>query len=208
MAEFDPDRATAREDLCRFLAACYYEPDAELGEERLFDSMLTAARRLDPELAESARKLGEAFAAQDMKALALDYERLFVGPGQPLATPHGSHWLAGGGPDAEESMAALLALYQEGGFEIEEGTAQAPDHVALELEFLYRLTAKQNEARQAGWDEEVLRAWQHLQGLFLGSHLGAWIGRFSAAVKSAAKTPFYRELAELTERFVRIEAAA
>ncbi len=102
----------------------------------------------------------------------------------------------------------MLALYQEGGFEIDEEMPEAPDHVALELEFLYRLTAKQNEARQSGWDAEVLKAWQHLQGLFLGNHLGAWIGRFTAAVKAGARTPFYRELAELTERFVRIESAA
>lgn len=207
MPEHDPEKAAARENLCRFLAACYYEPDAELGEERLFDSMLTAARRLDPELAESARKLGEAFAEQDLPALLADYERLFRGPGQPLATPYGSHWLANEASKREESSAALLALYQEGGFETEEGMPEAPDHVALELEFLYRLTAKQNEGRRAGWDAEVIQAWRHLQGLFLRGHLHSWVGRFTAAIQSGARTPFYRELARLTDRFVRIELA-
>ena len=45
MSDFDPDRASAREDLCRFLAACYYEPGPEFAEEKLFDSMLAAASR-------------------------------------------------------------------------------------------------------------------------------------------------------------------
>jgi putative dimethyl sulfoxide reductase chaperone len=202
----DLERAAAREDLCRLLAACYYEPDDELVEMRVFDGILAAALRLDPALADPARKLGEAFAGHDLKALAADYGQLFAG--SALVPPQGSRWLAPETADGEESTAALLALYQEGGFEVEEAGSQAPDHVALELEFLYRLIAKQNEGRQAGWDAEVLKAWQHLRALFLQGHLAGWISQFTTAVKAKAGTPFYRELAELTERFVRIELAA
>ena len=41
---------------------------------------------------------------------------------------------------------------------------------------------------------------------FVIEHLNTWIGVFAAALKSGAETAFYRELAELTERFVRMEA--
>ena len=204
MAEFDAEKATAREDLCRFLSACYYEPDPAFAEERLFESMLEAARRISPELADSARKLGEAFAAQDTQTLLLDYTRLFLGPGQPLARPYGSYWLSGEATLMQESTMALMALYREAGFEVDEEIHEAPDHVALELEFLYLLIFKRNEAQRAGY-AEVLAAWQHLHGLFLGENLGAWIGRFTAAVRAGAQTAFYRELADLTERFVGLE---
>ena len=43
--------ATASEDLCRFLSACFYEPTPLFTEERLFESMLQAARQLDAGLA-------------------------------------------------------------------------------------------------------------------------------------------------------------
>ena len=66
MSDYNPDQVTAREDLCRFLSACYYEPAAEFAEEHLFDSMLVAATRIDPELAAQARQLGAAFQAQDI----------------------------------------------------------------------------------------------------------------------------------------------
>ena len=207
MAEFEPDVATAREDLCRFLAACYYEPSPEFAEERLFESMLEAAGRIGPEFAESARKLGEAFAAQNLQTLLVDYTRLFLGPVQPLAIPYGSYWLSGENTVMQDSTLEVRALYGEGGFEIDEELHELPDHVAVELEFLYLLIFKRNEAQRAGL-QEVLGAWQHLHGMFLREHLGAWVGRFAAAVKGGAQTPFYRELAELTERFVRIELAA
>jgi TorA maturation chaperone TorD len=204
MPEQDMERATAREDLCRFLSACYYEPDAEFEEERLFESMLEAARRIDPELAESARKLGEAFAAHDLQALVIDYTRLFLGPVQPLARPCGSQWLSGEATVAQDTTMALLELYQEAGFEVDETFQELPDHVAVELEFLYLLTLKRNEAERAGY-AEVVAAWELLRGMLLREHLGAWVGRFAAAVKSGAQTGFYRQLADLTERFVRME---
>ena len=95
MPDQDLEQATAREDLCRFLAACYYEPDAVLAEEKVFELMEAAARQLDPALAAGTRRLGKAFAAQDLQALLADYTRLFLGPPSPLAAPYGSIWLGG-----------------------------------------------------------------------------------------------------------------
>jgi TorA maturation chaperone TorD len=206
MAQFEPDVATAREDLCRFLAACFYEPSAEFAEERVFDSMLQAASRIGPEFAESARRLGEAFAAQDLQALLVDYTRLFLGPVQPLAMPYGSYWLSGENTVMQDSTLDVRNLYNEGGFEIDEELHELPDHVAVELEFLYLLIFKANEAQRAGLGD-IVAAWRALQAMFLKAHLGSWVGRFAAAVQSNAQTGFYRELAGLTERFVRMESA-
>ena len=204
MPDQELEQATAREDLCRFLAACYYEPDAVLAEEKVFDSMTAAAQRLDPELAAGARRLGEAFAAQDLQALLVDYTRLFLGPPSPLAAPYGSLWLSGEGTVMQESTVALEGLYSEAGFEIDEAVGELPDHVAVELEFLYLLTFKRNEARRAG-EEVAIAGWDQLHDLFLRGHLGAWIAPFTQAVSANAQTAFYRELADLTVRFVRME---
>ena len=206
MPDHDPEKATAREDLCRFLAACYYEPSQEFAEERLFDSMLNAARLLDPELALIAGRLEQDFAAQDLETLLVDYTKLFIGPPQPLARPHGSFWLTGETTLWQEATLAVLHLYEEAGFDLDEEFRDAPDHVAVELEFLYLLTFRQNEAHGAGLTD-VLRDWEQLERLFLAQHLGAWIKPFSAAVKAEAATAFYRDLAELTERFVLSEKA-
>jgi TorA maturation chaperone TorD len=199
--------ANARADLCRFLSACYYEPIQDFAEERLFDSMLAAAAAVHPELAEQARRLGVAFAAQDLQALLVDYTRLFLGPLQALATPYGSAWLNRELAQAEDQTAAVRELYAQGGFDIGEDVADLPDHVAVELEFLYLLLFTQREAMRSGNADE-LAAVQILQRRFLDEQLGAWIGAFAARVKGNAATAFYRELAALTERFVRMEADA
>ncbi|MDA8255584.1 MAG: molecular chaperone TorD family protein [Betaproteobacteria bacterium] len=205
MSDYVTGSAGAREDLCRYLAACYCEPAAEFVEERLFDSMLAAACAIDPALAESARRLGAAFAAQDLQALLVDYTALFIGPAQPRAMPYASFWLADDQSMRHEATMAVLDFYEQGGFDVSEDIHELPDHVAVELEFLYALIFAQNQAR-LGSNAEELSTVDSLHRRFAGEHLGAWVGAFAAAVKAGAKTAFYSELAEFTERFMRNEA--
>ena len=205
MSDYNPDEATARQDLCRFLSACYYEPAPVFAEEKLFDSIVTAAARLHPDLAATARRLREAFEAQDLQTLLVDYTRLFIGPMDALAKPYGFCWLPAPAPTEDNPPPAVLAIYSEGGFDIDDEFQELPDHIAVELEFLYLLAFTQNQARQVG-DNEALAKAEELQKRFLDEHLGAWIGPFAAALQAGAETPFYRELATLTERFVRLQA--
>lgn len=200
------DPSVAREDLCRFIAACYYEPGPEFVEEGLFDSMVEAARRIDPALAALAAPLSGSFAAQNLEALLVDYTRLFLGPIAPLARPNGSFWLGGETTLMQDSTMAVQALYQEGGFDIDDAFHELPDHVAVELEFLYLTIFRRNEAERNG-DIRALREMTRLQRRFLAQHLGAWIVPFTQAVKDGAQTAFYRDVAALTERFVQSTAA-
>lgn len=200
------DQGAARETLCRLVAACYYEPGPELAEEKVFDSMLDAARRIHPDLAARARRLGEAFAAEGLESLLVDYTRLFLGPTEAVAQPYGSVWMSGEKTLMQDSTMAVLELYREGGFELDDEFRELPDHVAAELEFLYLLIYRENQARMG--EPDALRSTADLRKRFLDEHLGAWIGSFAAAVRAGAKTAFYRELAGLTDRFVRMEASA
>ncbi len=199
------DQGAARQDLCRFLAACYYQPGPEFAEEKVFDSMLDAATRIDPELAALARRLGQAFAAEDPQDLLVDYTRLFLGPVQAPAQPYGSVWLGGSDDLMQDSTMAVLELYAQGGFEIDEDFRDLPDHIAAELEFLYLLIYRENEAHRSD-EAAALAAVTALRKRFLLEHLGRWIGPFTATVKTSAESAFYRELATLTERFVSMEA--
>ncbi len=139
--------------------------------------------------------------------MLVDYTRLFLGPVQALARPYGSVWLEADKGLMQGSTMAVLALYAEGGFELADEFRELPDHVAAELEFLYLLRFKEVQARRNGDPAEVA-AVAGLGKRFLDAHLGTWVGPFAAAVKAGAQHSFYRELAELTERFVRMESTA
>jgi TorA maturation chaperone TorD len=204
MIEGGEAAGTAREVLCRLLAVCYYEPGPEFAEEGVFASMRAAARELSPELDRLAARLGEDFAAESGKDLLVDYTRLFLGPVDTRARPYGSVWLEREGTLLQDSTLAVLDLYAEGGFDIDPAFRDLPDHVAAELEFLYLLIFRENEARRAG-DAASLATWTSLRRRFLDGHLGRWVGPFTGAVRAGAQSRFYRDLGELTEKFVGAE---
>lgn len=205
MTHYDLDQGIARENLSRLLAACYYQPGPEFAEEKVFDSMLAAAACIDAEFAAHAGRLGDAFSAEGHDALLLDYTRLFLGPTHIIAKPYGSVWLEGGNTVMGESTMAVLKLYEEGGFDMSETFREVSDHIAVELEFLYLLIYRENEAHRNG-QPEALQAKSDLRKRFLDQHLGRWVGPFTAAVRAGAQSKFYRQLAGFTDRFISMEA--
>ncbi len=201
MTETEMRAAVAREDACRYIAACYYQPEPAFAEEGVFKSLLDTVALVYPDLAPYAQKLGEEFSRCGTEELLVDYTRLFLGPSHILAEPYGSIWLEGKKTLMGDTTMSVLALYREGGFDIDEAFRELPDHVAVELEFLYLLIYRENEARLGG-DVDRLRAVLDLKNRFLAQHLGCWIGPFTKAVTEGAGSVFYRLLAELTGSFV------
>lgn len=199
------EQDAARADLARYVAACYYEPGPGFAEERLFESMATVAARVAPELAAIAGRLGPAFAAQPIEELRVDYTRLFLGPAGARAQPYAAVWLSGENLLLQGSTLDVRAMYEAGGFDIADDFRDLPDHVAVELESLYLLIHRENEARWSGRRDEQA-ALEALMRRFLDDHLGRWLGPFILAKHDGAQTVFYEALAELTEALVRREA--
>lgn len=198
-------RQAASTDLARFIAACYYEPDRAFVEEGLFESMVEAASHVDAELEALARRLGPAFEQQPLQELLVDHTRLFLGPVQALAQPYASVWLSGQHQLMQAPTLDAMELYAQAGFEVDEAFQELPDHVAVELEFLYLLLWRENEARASG-NAAALAGVASIKRNFLDQHLGRWLGPFLLAMHEGAQTAFYETLAEVTERFARLAA--
>jgi TorA maturation chaperone TorD len=199
------DRIAARADLCRLLAACYYQPEAALSQERVFEQMRQAAGTIGPSLAQAALPLGTAFSSCELEELLVDYTQLFLGPVQAPARPYGSVWLPSGAEPMQASTMAVSRLYEEGGFDVDDEFRDLPDHVAVELEFLYQLLFRGAQSQQKA-DADGVETARALRKRFLDEHLGRWVEPFTTAMRANARTDFYRCLADLTREFVREEA--
>jgi len=202
----DFEALAARADFARLLAACYYEPGPEFVEERLCESIAEAAGRINTSLAEQAGWLAKAFEGEDLQELLVDYTRLFLGPIDAPARPYGSVWLDDRHGLMQDSTMAVIALYDEGGFEIADDFRDLPDHVAAELEFLYLLLFRQAEAVRND-DVQARARFAQLHRRLVDEQLGRWIGAFTDAMGVGAQTDFYRALGRLTRAFVDRERA-
>ena len=199
--------AAAQADLCRLLAACYYEPGAEFTQEKVFDSMIVAARCIAPDLAQQAEQLKADFEGESTENLLVDYARLFLGPVGTLAPPYESAWREQASGSPIDPTRSLVDLYEAGGFEMDPEFRDLPDHIAVELEFLYTLLFRIAAAVQSG-DQPAIDHALALRRPLLDQHLACWIKPFTAALRENAACGFYRRLADLTAALVAMENAA
>ena len=189
-----------RSEIYKLLAECYYPPDEALSGKiiDLIDKfgMICPRARQDIDWSEE-----EILNTVNIQELMVDHARLFLGPYALLAPPYGSVYLEAERRVMGNSTMDVANRYRGAGLTISERFKDVPDHIAVELEFMYYLVfkcieaAKSNEADTV--DENLKK-----QKEFLEDHLGSWISDFARTVSSQAETDFYRNLAIATRIFI------
>ena len=184
-------RECERADSYKLLSECYYLPDENL--TRILNRLAESSGGLSSELAGNIPDMDE------IESLKVDYSKLFVGPYELLAPPYGSVYLEDGRLMGDSTM-DVRNRYSEEGLEIT--LKEVPDHIAIELEFMYFLISREIEAINSSDSEEATR-YLEKQRAFLEIHLGAWVSALAEKVEKHSDTEFYRSLSHATESFVR-----
>lgn len=174
------------------LADCYYLPDK--GLLKTLRNLDRSRSNLQSELASNAPAL------KNIQALRIDYSKLFVGPYKLLAPPYGSVYLENTTRVMGDSTLDVKNRYGKEGLQVD--LKEAPDHIAIELEFMYYLISKEIEAALMS-DAVSTAAYLEKQKDFLETHLGIWVSDLASNIAANAETVFYRNLAKLTDSFVK-----
>ncbi len=142
-----------------------------------------------------------------LEELAVEYTRLFVGPGRHIS-PHESAHLAdgaaGGGMLWGEATAEVKKFIESAGLEYEVDFKGMPDHISVEMEFMQQAALREARA----WEEEDgegALCCRRIEKKFIDDHLDRWIAVFCVKVVKEAKLPLYEKLAGLTNSFIEFE---
>ena len=97
----------------------------------------------------------------------------------------------------------VLELYNALDFRVKlaEARVVSPDHIGVELEFLYMLNAALKKALEAKDEIGVCELLQVQHG-FMKDHLLQWAPMFLINVKRESRTPLYHDGAEMTLEFI------
>lgn len=191
-----------RRDSYKLISACYYLP-----EEDTIQKLAELTEIMGGVCVEAAKHVSNMGTETDIEQLRIDYSKLFVGPFELLAPPYGSVYLEGERKVMGDSTIDARNRYEEVGLDISGGLKEAPDHIAIELEFMYYLIFKEIEAI-GNSDFESIMGYLEQQKGFLEDHLGRWVEPFTEVMKANAQTGFYRGLADMTSDFVAQDAVA
>ena len=184
-------RKEERCDTYRLLAQCYYTPDKDT-----FETFKTLMELAGKHYENDERNSVD----DDFTSILIDHARLFIGPYQILAPPYGSIYMENTGMIMGESTIEAVNRYEESGLNIV--IKEVPDHIAIELEFMYFLIFKEIEQTINHSLEKAIH-YQTKQREFLSNHLGRWVFTFAEGIIDNAETNFYKSLALFTKRFIR-----
>jgi len=180
----------------RLLAQCYYLPDKELVE----------ALEHSEELAQWRHPEGDVntWTDSDIDSLKVDYTRLFMGPYHSLAAPYGSVYLEKARKVMGDSTVDARQRYKEAGLDV--SLKEAPDHVAIELEFMYYLVYREVEAIINN-NETNIALYRKKQKDFLQNHLGKWVSEFTDNISANTEIVFYQDIARITKSLITEDLA-
>lgn len=188
-----------RGDCYRLLAACFYQPQKEIFMEGgLLKNLTASLQQVCPEAAVFSSGMEKNVLNYSDEELAVEYAKLFVGPNEMIAPPYGSMYLDGEKTIMGDSTMEVIRMYQEEGLARDSEFKDLPDHIAVELEFMYYLVFKEAEALEKS---DMVSAHNLLkkQRSFHENFLGRWVPQFCRKIKEGTENGFYREIAELTQ---------
>jgi TorA maturation chaperone TorD len=156
-----------------------------------------AYRRLEQALCEDG--------SNQLTNLAVDYARLCLGSDpREGADPFESVHRDKEGLMMQDDWEAVLRLYSELGLARAESSHESEDFLALELECMAQLCARQESALRADQLPEASWWMQH-QARMLDEHLLQWVPSFARRVQKLGRTEFYKAFGELTEEFLKLD---
>jgi TorA maturation chaperone TorD len=197
--------ANFRSTIYGFLAAIYrQEVSSDLLQQIKDPRFLGVLTKLGIELNNGLFKKPEKELLED---LAVEYARLFLGPGQHIS-PHESvhHKMEGvqSGQLWGELTAEVKKIIESSGLEYITEYSGLPDHISVELEFMQHVVMREEQACQDD-DKATALLCQENEKKFVDEHLFRWIPDFCEKVVTEADLPFYREMAKLTRTFIEFE---
>lgn len=104
-----------------------------------------------------------------------------------------------------QEMADINGFYRAFGFQLGGPVRERPDHLAVQLEFMYLLALKEACAVQEGHAQHR-EICVNAQRRFLEGHLGRWIGLFAQSLLLNAHDSVYPALAHFAQHFVEADA--
>jgi len=167
--------------IIKFLSECFHNPDKEQVVV-LKDYKAKLPQRFSDIIDKMDR----------VKELQVDYAKLFLGPFELLSAPYGSIYLEEGRKTFGDSTMDLLKLYQQENLSLQ--LNELPDHITIELEFLYYLMVRELELLDVD-DLEQAKLYVEKQMQFINRYLAKWVNDFANLVEENASCHFYRQIA-------------
>ncbi len=196
--------ARHRSDIYGLLATVYgQEITSELLGQIKAPQFLEALSVLEVEGIDSLMQKPEAELLED---LAVEYTRLFLGPGKHISPHESVHHQREDGQWGKlwgASTVEVKKFIEATGLSYTDDYKGLPDHISVEFEFMQQLILREEQA----WKEDPgpAQTCRQVEKKFIEEHLICWVPSFCEKVIEETESPFYQAMAALTRSFIDLE---
>jgi len=195
------DTAVARSQVYGLLTTAFRaEPNAAFVKDLKGPRFSGAFSDLGIDLGAEFRTAPE---SEILEQLAVEFTRLFLGPGQHISA-HESIFSEVDGDTGGlwgAKTVEVKKFIETTGLDYESEFTGLPDHISVELEFMRKLS-EWEAARWSDYDSKNAKYCLTVQKKFIEEHLLKWVPKFCDEVIDKASMPFYREMAKVTREFL------
>lgn len=193
------ERVEHKANIYKVLSVLFRQPQEDF--QYYLNHLKISFNKVYPELLPLVEKLEMEFASHDRELtdLKIEHAKLFVGPFDVLVPPYSSIYLHKGRTVYGESTLEALNMYNEAGIEMSTDFKDLPDHISVELEFIYFLYFSY---RVKGNDNYYIKQIEK----FLNKHLIRWVHSFTEKIEERATVNFYKLLGTILVELVDRDA--
>jgi TorA maturation chaperone TorD len=199
------ETATQRSNIYGLLSLIYCaEVSKELLQYIREPEFLSVLSDMGAELEDDFLKGSEDKLIED---LAVEYTKLFLGPGKHISPHESIHHDTGDGDWGQlwgRSTVEIKKFIETAGLEYKPEYTGLPDHISVELEFMQQATKRETQALEEK-DSDGLLYCLKMEKMFIEDHLLKWVPIFCDKIISEAELSFYREIAKVTKNFMEFE---
>ena len=141
--------------------------------------------------------------------LAVEYTRLFMGPGKHVSPHESVHHERNDGDWGRlwgADTVSVKKFIETAGLEYKSGYEGLPDHISVELEFMQEAAKREAQAWSEDNNNDAVYCLK-MEKKFIDEHLSKWVPGFCDRIISEANLSFYREMARITRNYIEYDRA-
>ncbi|HEC42599.1 MAG TPA: hypothetical protein ENI20_07205 [Bacteroides sp.] len=207
MTEFENfiESEKARSVVFNIFSALFCQPEkAVIRDQKVFNNLEKSILISYPDNHGPTSKLFPAAGKFTDTELLVEYSRLFIGPFKTLAPPYSSVYLGSENLVYSEETIWVVQFYRKAGLDFNRDIHDLPDHIAIEMEFIYYLIYHEVSQLQEN-NIEKARFFHEHQLEFIQEHFVKWAPVFCDTILRETNNEYYRSLAESLRSFIEVD---
>lgn len=191
----------ARGTAFNLFTALLCQPEKNTETAKMIEMLDSTLAEVSSACHDSLIEMKNAYGKGNPEELLVEYARLFVGPFKMLAPPYSSVYFNNGTSLMSDETLWAIDFYNKMRFAFNEKVEDAPDHIAVECEFIYSMIYHEMKFLRSGKIKKAKKYWTG-QKNFIEKHFIKWAPDFCDKIIEHATHEYFKMLGKSFKIFI------